>query len=162
MKFIHGYSIETLVVPLLTFIPLILADVQILNVTASLYPTLSSTCLAVLNQAVACDSAVLWAGRGRFEDDATLSTLCTSTCSTSLATWHRRVGQTCKDRVYNGGGYFVLPQLWSVQYLDEYNLVCLQHKWVADALYQGLHIDGSYEVGSSAMLSYGTKPAWIQ
>lgn len=104
------------------------AQIQILNVTTNEFPLLTSTCLAVLNQVVACDQAVTWAGRGRFEDDATLTALCTTACTTALTTWHRRVTGACTTRFNDGAGFMLLPQIWSKQYLEEYDLVCLQHK----------------------------------
>ncbi|KAH6724400.1 hypothetical protein BKA61DRAFT_687587 [Leptodontidium sp. MPI-SDFR-AT-0119] len=122
-----GRCFSRLLLPALLLLRGAHAQIQILNVTANEFPMLTSTCLAVLNQAVACDQAVTWAGRGRFEDDATLTALCTAACTTAITTWHRRVAGACTTRFNDGAGFLVLPQIWSEQYIEEYNLVCLQH-----------------------------------
>lgn len=108
--------------------PVVIAQVQLLNITSALYPELSATCIAVLNQAVACDSSITWAGQGRFESDDTLSLLCTTACATALSTWQRRVIGACTTRFNNGAGSLVLPQLWPQVAIDQHNLLCLQQK----------------------------------
>lgn len=128
MRFSIEFGFTRLLLPVLLLVPTIHAQVQILNVTTKEYPMLEARCLSVLNLVVNCDQAVTWAGRGRFEEDATLTTLCTAVCTSALTTWHQRVTAACTARFNDGAGFMVLPQLWSEQYLEEYNLVCLQHK----------------------------------
>lgn len=89
---------------------------------------LSSTCLAVLNQAVACDSLVAWAGQGRYEDDTTLKTLCTTTCTKQLSVWLSRVTGACTARYVDGSGNAVLPAYWVESIVENYNLLCLQSR----------------------------------
>jgi hypothetical protein len=56
-----------------------------LGVLPSSIPGLSSTCISVVTQAVACNSTITWAGtKGRFETDQTLNGLCTTACTAAL------------------------------------------------------------------------------
>lgn len=103
------------------------AQVYFANVSASVYPDLPATCISVLNQVVQCSPSIEWAGRGRFEDDATLAEVCTTTCSAAIATWQRRVIGACgTSRFNNGVGYLVLPQIFPEVVLEQYNLLCLK------------------------------------
>ena len=88
------------------------------------------TCVAVLNQAVACDSSVAWAGQGRYEDDATLKALCTATCTKQLSVWLSRVTGACTARYVDTSGNAVLPAYWVESIVENYNLLCLQNTLV--------------------------------
>ncbi|KAF2733509.1 hypothetical protein EJ04DRAFT_439015, partial [Polyplosphaeria fusca] len=93
---------------------------------------LSSTCVSVLNQAVTCDESLevrysLWRRRHRYEDDTTLSTLCTTTCTNALTTWLRRVAGACMTRFVSSQGDAILPAYWVEKVLERYNLICLQN-----------------------------------
>ncbi|KAI6084419.1 hypothetical protein F4821DRAFT_280044 [Hypoxylon rubiginosum] len=70
------------------FYGLAAAQVHLSNVNTT---GLSATCIAVLQQSIACDPLLLQVGFGRFETDATLSTVCTSSCATALTTYIRRI-----------------------------------------------------------------------
>ncbi|KAF7535385.1 hypothetical protein G7054_g5456 [Neopestalotiopsis clavispora] len=68
---------------------------------------LSSTCVSVLDQSVACDPGLLYAGNGRFETDATLAAVCTTSCQSALTTYIRRINQACGTTRYDGGDGFM-------------------------------------------------------
>jgi hypothetical protein len=102
------------------------AQYQFYNFTTAA-TNLSSTCVAVLNQAVTCDPALGWAGMGRFEDDATLSAVCTSTCATSLATWLRRALGAGTTRYVDRTGNALLPAYFVESVLENYNVLCLKN-----------------------------------
>jgi hypothetical protein len=104
----------------------IAAQYQIYNLTTQ-GTNLSSTCVGVLNQAVNCDSAIEWAGRGRYEADDILQTVCTSACSTSLSTWLRRASGACTTRYVDPEGYSILPAYWVETVVENYNLLCLKN-----------------------------------
>jgi len=91
-------------------------------------PGLSATCITVVNQAVACNSSIIWAGNnGRVESDATLNGLCTTACTTALTTWQRRVAGACgTSRFESEAGYAILPQIYVEQYLEKYSSLCLK------------------------------------
>jgi hypothetical protein len=56
----------------------------------SVIPGLSSTCISVISQGIACNDSISWAGaQGRFESDDTLNRLCTQACANALSTWQR-------------------------------------------------------------------------
>lgn len=113
------------------FLWLASAQVQIYNLTVA-DTNLSSTCVGVLNQNVNCDASIQWVGyNGRYESAATLSTLCTTGCSSALSTWLRRVAGACTTR-YNDtqSGNLILPALWAEAVIEHHNLVCQQNKSV--------------------------------
>jgi hypothetical protein len=112
------------------FPPPAVAQYQFYNLTTA-GTDLSSTCVSVLNQAVSCDTAVSWAGKGRYEDDATLATLCTTTCTNALSTWLRRVAGACTVRYNNGKGNAVLPAYWVESIVENYNIVCQKNGYVS-------------------------------
>ncbi|KAK3331670.1 hypothetical protein B0T19DRAFT_438558 [Cercophora scortea] len=76
------------------------AQVQLHNLTDPV-SGLTSTCVAVMNQAIACPADLLQLSKGGWETDATLATLCATTCSTGLATYLRRVTGACGTTRYN-------------------------------------------------------------
>lgn len=109
----------------------VLAQVNFVNITAATFPELSSTCVSVLNQAVACSPLFMRAEEGRFEDDATLNAICTTTCTSAIATWQRRVIGACGTARFNDGkGNLVLPQIFPEIILETYSLLCLQHEYI--------------------------------
>jgi hypothetical protein len=82
----------------------------------------------VLNQAVSCDPSISWAGNGRYEDLDTLTALCTTTCTSALATWERRVVGACgTTRYITPGGWAVLPVYLVEVYVESYETVCLKN-----------------------------------
>jgi hypothetical protein len=105
------------------------AQVQLVNLTA--VDGLSSTCIQVLNQQVSCNSSLLWAGQGgRFETDDTLNYLCTSTCSSGLSTYLRRVSGACGTSRYNGGdGYDYLASYNGELIYENYQTLCLNSSY---------------------------------
>lgn len=105
---------------------LVLGQVTLVPIQTSV-PGLSATCITVIAQSVACNSSLLWAGQnGRYESDATLAGLCTTTCSSALTTWARRVAGACgTSRFETKYGYAWLPQAYAEQYIERYNSVCL-------------------------------------
>jgi len=66
-----------------------------------------------------------WAGGNRYEDDATLSALCTTTCATALSTWLRRAAGACTIRFVSSQGDAILPAYWVEKVVERYNTVCL-------------------------------------
>jgi hypothetical protein len=117
-----------LTLPGIAFLQLAAAQVTLLTIPMN-SPGLSSTCIAVLNQAVSCNSSILWAGQsGRFESDDTLNGLCTTTCTSALATWTRRISGACGTERFEGGdGFAYLPQVFAEQFNELYNSLCLKN-----------------------------------
>jgi hypothetical protein len=115
-----------LILPILVLPFSATAQYQFYNFTTDA-TNLSSLCVAVLNQAVTCDPALIWAGMGRFEDDATLSAVCTSACATSLATWLRRAVGACTTRYVDTTGNALLPAYFVETVVENYNVLCLKN-----------------------------------
>lgn len=103
-----------------------LADFQFYNFTAT-STNLTSLCVGVLNQVVACDPALEWAGQGRFESDETLGLVCTSACTFALGQWLTRATNACKDRYVNPSGNAILPAYYVESVLENYNILCLKN-----------------------------------
>ncbi len=108
------------------------AQVQLLNITSQTAPDLSSTCLAVLNQQVTCNTTLAVLGRSeslRIYSDQFLAGLCTSSCSSSLTTWLRRVSGACGASSYMpldaSNQTQVLPAYFAEKYLEYYQQTCL-------------------------------------
>ncbi len=103
------------------------ATIFLANATGPI-PGLSDTCISVLNQAVACDEALVSVDAYRFETDATLTKVCVATCATALSTYARRVTGACGSTFWakdpNGNAYSLLYRLQL--YTEKYNLVCLK------------------------------------
>jgi len=118
----------------LSFSARVIAQYQFYNLTTAA-TNLSSTCIAVLNQAVNCDTSVAWAGQGRYEEDATLEALCTTTCAAALTTWLRRAAGACTSRYVDREGKAILPAYWVEAVVENYNLVCLQNGYVFGTTY---------------------------
>jgi LysM repeat protein len=68
-----------------------------------------------------------WAGGHRYEDDATLANLCTTTCNTALSTWLRRTAGACTTRFVGSNGDAILPAYWVEKVVEKYNVVCLKN-----------------------------------
>jgi hypothetical protein len=89
---------------------------------------LSSTCVSVLDQSVACDPGLLYAGNGRFETDATLAAVCTTSCQSALTTYIRRINQACGTTRYDGGdGFMYLAAFGAESVYERYQAVCLKN-----------------------------------
>lgn len=127
----HFFKMQLLrTLALLAFLPvLVVSQIQIFNFTTA-YTNLSSTCVSVLNQAVACDSSLQWAGRGRYEASGTLTALCTTGCTSALSTWLRRASGACTTRYVDSSGNAILPAYWVEGIVENYNLVCVQNRFV--------------------------------
>jgi hypothetical protein len=96
-------------------------QVRFLNITAP-YQNFTSTCISVLNQAVSCDPKVLDAGK-----DETLASVCTTTCTSSLTTWVRRVLGACSTSRYLDGKASVLASALGQAVLERYSVLCLKN-----------------------------------
>lgn len=108
------------------------AAVQLLNIAQAAYPDLSSSCIAVLNQEVACDATLSVVGAGerttgihRVLTEEDLESLCTDRCAVGLDTWVRRVSGACADARVPAGGESVSPNVWAHKYLEAFDSVCL-------------------------------------
>lgn len=113
------------------------AQIQLLNVTKT--PDISDTCVAVLNQQVTCNNALVSLGdatEGRppfgiplFLSSSQLTSLCTSSCLTSLTTWQRRIAGACGSTLWNqtNGGKYAMASL-SQSYIELYNSACLKNR----------------------------------
>ncbi|KAH8624626.1 hypothetical protein IG631_20091 [Alternaria alternata] len=101
----------------------VLAQIQLYNFTTA-STNLSSTCVAVLNQVQNCDPSLEWAGRGRYEADDILQTLCTAACTASLSTWLKRALGACTTRYVDTQGNAMLPGIWVESILENYSLLC--------------------------------------
>jgi hypothetical protein len=92
---------------------------------------LSTSCIAVLQQSVACDPLLLQVGYGRYEDDSTLTKVCTSSCATALTTYIRRITGAYGTTRYDGGdGYFYLAAFGAESTYERYQTTCLQNSLV--------------------------------
>jgi hypothetical protein len=114
-------------VSILFFSGLAFGQVQLLNVSQT-QTGWDYTCVGVLNQQVVCDPSLAWAGNGRFEDSSTLTAVCTSTCTASLATWLRRANGACTTQVTAFDGSTFLPSIYVESIVENYNMLCLQNK----------------------------------
>jgi hypothetical protein len=87
---------------------------------------LSDMCVGMLNQVVNCEPTLLWATDvNKFYTDATLSTLCTSTCKNSLSSYVSRIQIACGSSRYDGGdGLSYLAAYQGQALLENYNMVC--------------------------------------
>lgn len=111
------------------------AQVQLVNATqASINTTVSSTCLAVLNQAVTCDPSITLfqgsklSGIPFFFNATQLAKLCTTTCSSALATWERRIAGACGSTYWpSPQGTQYLPASLAQAYVEAFNSTCLQN-----------------------------------
>lgn len=103
--------------------------VSFINITAP-YQNFTTTCIGILNQAVACDPKVAVAGRGgAFESDATLASVCTPTCTNALSVWSRRVTQVCGTSRYSTDGKTsVLATFLAQGIVEAYAALCVQDK----------------------------------
>jgi hypothetical protein len=103
------------------------ATIYLANATGPI-PGLSSTCISVLNQAVACDEALTSVDAYRFETDETLAKVCVATCATALSTYARRVTGACGSTFWAkdpaGVSYSLLYK--AQVYMEKYNLACLK------------------------------------
>lgn len=103
------------------------AQIQFFNFTTT-QTNLSATCVNVLNSVINCDPLTEWSGRGRYENDKTLTTVCTDACSFALTRWIPRVSGACTSRYVDELGNAYLPAYWVEGILENYNLLCLQNK----------------------------------
>ena len=106
-------------------------QIKPINITQEDYLSIPATCLSVLTQDVNCAPVLIFArefggGMSRFYTDASLTDLCTSACTSSLTTWHRRVVGACADvRVPSSFGKLTLVAQWAQEYLEAYSTSCL-------------------------------------
>ncbi len=101
-------------------------QVTFLNITAP-YQGFTSTCISALNEVVSCDPKTADAGRdGRFESDATLTSVCTTGCNLALATWVQHVTTACGSSRYQDGQASVLAVALSQSVLEQYLVLCLK------------------------------------
>ena len=104
-------------------------SVNFMNITAP-YQNFTTTCISILNQAVACDAKITLAGReGAFESDATLRSVCTASCTNALTLWSRRVAQVCSTSRYSTDGKTsVLATFLAQGIVESYAALCVQDK----------------------------------
>lgn len=103
-----------------------LALLHLFNITEPI-DGLSSTCIAVLNQALACDPFLLGLTPDEWESDDVLDSICTSTCATAWSTYLRRVSGACGTSRYDGGnGFLYLPAINIEPVYEQYQLLCLK------------------------------------
>jgi hypothetical protein len=110
------------------------AQVQLLNLTQDLLnTTVSSTCLAVLNQNITCDPTITILagaklfGSSYFFNATELASLCTTTCSSALTTWERRIAGACGSMYWpSSDGSQYLPAASAQNFIEAYNSACLQ------------------------------------
>ncbi|KAJ9143042.1 LysM domain-containing protein [Pleurostoma richardsiae] len=89
---------------------------------------LSSTCISVLNQALACDPYLLSVTTDEWESDDVLGSICTSACLSAWSTYLRRVNGACGTSRFDGGnGYLYLPAFNIEPVYEQYQLLCLKN-----------------------------------
>ncbi|KAG7291439.1 hypothetical protein NEMBOFW57_001458 [Staphylotrichum longicolle] len=88
---------------------------------------LSDECIGMLNQAVNCDTSLLWASdTNTFYTDTTLTALCTETCDDSLSSYVGRIHSACGASRYNGGnGLSYLAAYKAELALEQFRMICL-------------------------------------
>lgn len=88
---------------------------------------LADECIGMLNEAVNCDTSVLWANSpNTFYTDSTLAAMCTATCKDSLSSYVSRIQAACGTGRYDGGdGLTYLAAYKAELVLENYNVVCL-------------------------------------
>ncbi|KAI1120092.1 hypothetical protein F5Y10DRAFT_290339 [Nemania abortiva] len=111
-------------------------SVQLFPFTAT-GTNVTATCAAVLNQNVSCDASLLELGQFGLPHGlpellpaSQLTSLCTTTCSASLATWQRRIQGACGSVYWpdpNGDGGSFLPSALAETFAEVYQAVCLQN-----------------------------------
>lgn len=122
---------------LLAFLPLwwnkCLAQVQLVNVTLPANSSITDTCIEVINQSVTCDSVLATLGDydifgiSYFLTSDQLTALCTTTCTSALATWERRITGACGSGLwYQDDGSQAAPATFAERYLELYNSACLK------------------------------------
>ncbi|KAL2757508.1 carbohydrate-binding module family 50 protein [Sodiomyces alcalophilus JCM 7366] len=102
------------------------AQVYLANITAPI-AGLSSTCIQVLNQQVACDPRILEIEPNRYEPNSVVTAVCTSTCAAALDTYQRRVQGACGNSRYDGGDGWMYLATYNLQIvLESYRGFCLR------------------------------------
>jgi hypothetical protein len=97
------------------------------NITAPI-EGLPSTCITVLNQALACDPYLLSASPSKWESESVLKSICTPICDSSWATYLRRVNGACGTSRFAGpDGRLHLPVAEIEPVYETYQLVCLKN-----------------------------------
>lgn len=117
-------------------------SVQLLHVNKT--DDISSTCVSVLNQEVACDPMLAGLGDAmhgdavfgtpNFLSSDELSSLCTSACGAGLRSWERRIAGACGSKLWNqtdGGKYAIA--VYAENYVELYDTLCLKNRY-ADIL----------------------------
>lgn len=92
----------------------------------------TETCRRVLNQVVKCDKSLKWVDAAEhFYNEDAISTLCTTTCKTSLDDYLNQVKASCDTSRYDGadglsyhGGYMA-QRFW-----ERFNILCMNDSWV--------------------------------
>lgn len=114
-------------------IAIIVADVSLaqqlflFNITSPI-EGLPTTCITVLNQALACDPYLTSASPSKWESESVLKSICTSTCDSSWATYLRRVNGACGSSRFAGpDGRLYLPVAEIEPVYETYQLVCLKN-----------------------------------
>ncbi|KAI2463544.1 hypothetical protein F4781DRAFT_416270 [Annulohypoxylon bovei var. microspora] len=112
------------------------AQIQLVNISAT--DGISDTCIAVLNQQVTCDGTLASAGdvvqnspvfgTPLFLNSSQLTTLCTTTCQSSLATWERRIAGACGSTLYEQpDGSMAAPPVFAERFAEIFNSMCLKN-----------------------------------
>ncbi len=111
-------------------------SVQLVPFQATDATKASQLCVQVINQNVSCDPVLadvadrgLPYGVSTFMPSSQLASLCTTACSSSLATWQRRIGGACGNSMWPSpdGGQFV-PAALAEKFIEVYNSMCLKNK----------------------------------
>ncbi|KAJ3577806.1 hypothetical protein NPX13_g2762 [Xylaria arbuscula] len=112
-------------------------SVQLVSFEIGTNSTISATCEAVMNQNVTCDASLLALGQlglphglPELLPSSQLTSLCTTTCSASLATWERRIQGACGTQYWpdsdGSGGSFLLSER-AERFVEIYNAICLKN-----------------------------------
>lgn len=89
---------------------------------------LPSTCITVLNQALACDPYLTSASPSKWESESVLKSICTPTCDSPWATYLRRVNGACGSSRFAGpDGRLHLHVAEIEPVYETYQLVCLKN-----------------------------------
>ncbi len=102
-------------------------QLYLFNITSSI-DGLSSTCISVLNQPLACDPFLLSLSQGELESDEVLNSICSSPCTAAWSTYLRRVSGACGTSRYDGGnGYLYLPAAHIEPVYERFQILCLKN-----------------------------------
>jgi len=129
-------------------------QLYIFNITTPI-DGLSSTCIQVLNQAIACDPMLLSVDSDNSQSDDTLASVCGTTCTNAWSTYLRRVTGACGTSRYDGGNGLLYLPLYNIEPVyEKFQSMCLKNsagKYCNAVMRDALGIDPIGQTRSSGL-----------